>query len=460
VTVDLRGRVTTVNPAASAMFGSRERLVGTSLLTLPAVRSSGLSQHLSGTLRTGASVHPPALPYVAAGGHRALLLDVQVLPLGGAGDRPHGALLLCRDLSGWAADTERAWLFYQSFLHSHEAMEVTDRNGVLVDVNPAFERIYGYPRAELIGQRPKVVRSGMTPPEVYQEMWRQLLDPTVGRWSGEIINRDRGGRDHPVLLTINALRNDVGEITHYIGVATDLSEQKEFERQVARADRLASLGQLSAGVAHELNTPLANIMLIAESLHRKAPNPWVAQRAEAITKQVEGAGRIVAGLLDFSRHHPPEVGEVDLAAAVTEAIDFTRGKLSPDVEIRSEGPTGPLFVRGDRVQLLQVFVNIINNASDAMGGRGILTILLGRDERETWVRFLDTGPGIPPEVLPHIFEPFFTTKIDGKGTGLGLAIVHGIVRSHGGTVDVETEMGKGTSFTIRLPTPHPDGPSA
>jgi len=456
VTVDAEGLLTTVNPAGHAMFGSTDRMLGRSLLTLPTMVSSGLTKHVRAALRSGTPAHLSEFPYTSFSSGRALVLDVHVLPLRSATGGRHGALLLFQDTTNWVQEIERARLFYQSFLHSHEAMEVTDRSGIIVDVNPAFERIYGYARAELIGQKPRIVRSAKTSPGVYAAMWAALVDPAVGRWAGEIVNQDRAGREHPVFLTINALRNEAGEITHFIGVATDLSERKEFERQVARADRLASLGQLSAGVAHELNTPLANIMLMSESLRRKAPNPWVAGRAEAIMKQVEAAGRIVGGLLDFSRHHPPEVGRVDLGAAVAEAVEFARGKQSPDVAIVAEPPAGPLYIHGDRVQLLQVFVNIINNASDAMEGRGTLTIRAGLSAEDTWVSFADTGPGIPADVLPHIFEPFFTTKADGKGTGLGLAIVHGIVRAHGGRVEVSTKVGAGTTFTIHLPTPAPD----
>ncbi len=453
VTIDAQGHLTTMNPAARTLFGATDRLLGTDLLTLPTVESSGLDRHIASALHDGKPVHLTSFPYTSYSSGRSMIMDIEVLPLRPGPEGARGAILMFTDTTARTQEIDRARLFYQSFLHSHEAMEVTDRDGVLVDVNPSFERIYGYKREEAIGQKPRIVRSGSTPPEVYRGMWLALLDPTLGRWSGEIVNADRSGRDHPVFLTITALRDAAGDITHFLGVATDLSEQKEFERQVARADRLASLGQLSAGVAHELNTPLANIMLMAESLHRKAPNPWVAGRAEAITGQVEAAARIVGGLLDFSRHHPPETGEVDLVAAATEAVDFARGKQSPDVEIRAEHATGPLLVRGDRVQLLQVFVNIINNASDAMEGRGMLTIRSGGDDRNVWISFADTGPGIPPEVLPHIFEPFFTTKKDGKGTGLGLAIVHGIVHAHGGGVRVQTEVGKGTTFTIRLPRP-------
>ena len=289
VTVDHEGRLTTINPAARTLFGSTDRMVGTSLLTLPTMQSSGLDHHLAATLRSGTVAHLPAFPYTSFSSGRALILDVDILPLRHDAGRGRSALLIFNDTTERAQEVERARLFYQSFLHSHEAMEVTDRNGIIVDVNPAFERVYGYPRSELVGQKPRIVRSGKTSPETYRGMWIALLDPSVGRWAGEIVNEDRAGREHPVFLTITALRSAAGEITHFIGVATDLSQQKDFERQVARADRLASLGQLSAGVAHELNTPLANIMLMAESLKRKAPNPWVASRADSITTQVEAA---------------------------------------------------------------------------------------------------------------------------------------------------------------------------
>lgn len=349
---------------------------------------------------------------------------------------------------------QRERLFYQAFLHSSSAIEITDRAGVLVDVNPAFERMYGYTRAELIGHKPRIVRSPKTSASVYQTMWRDLLDPGKGEWSGEIINVDRDGREHPVLLTINSIRGEDGETTHFIGVATDLSDLKALQLQTVRAERLASLGQLAAGVAHELNTPLANIMLIAESLHRRAPNPWVSGRAESITAQVDAAARIVAGLLDFGRNHPPVVRDADLVALIHEAVEFVRGKQPPDVEIAEEDETAPLPVRVNRVQIIQVLVNILSNAYDAMDGRGRIDIRSRRTDGWAEVAIADNGPGIDPAVLPHIFEPFFTTKSEGKGTGLGLAICHGIVASHGGKIEVRTEPGAGATFLVRLPREH------
>ena len=455
ITVDGRGRITSANRAARELFGASEELLGTDLADRFPPEGDPVQRSLSAALREGLTAHLVAEPFTTPGTGRRRMLDLAVAPLEGTG-RLGGAVVVVTDVTERASELERARLFYQSFLHSHEAMEVTDREGVLVDVNPAFERIYGYPRADVVGQKPRLVRSQKTPPGVYESLWHNLLDPAVGRWSGEIVNLDRDGREHPVLLTINAIRNEAGAITHFIGVATDLSEQKAFELQVVRADRLASVGQLAAGVAHELNTPLANIMLIAESLHRRAPNPWVAGRADAITQQVDAAARIVGGLLDFSRHHPPRVADVDITAILHEAVTFAKGKQSLDVETVEAHELQPLWVRGERVQLLQVFVNLINNAFDAMENGGTLTVRSGREGAQAWVTVADTGTGIPPSVLPHIYEPFFTTKGDGRGTGLGLAIVHGIIQAHGGTIEVDSTVGVGTTFSVRLPLHVPE----
>lgn len=457
--VDEHGRITEANPAAVELLGGPGGLVGSRLAERFPHESAPVARSLAAALHERLPAHLVAVPFAAPDSERHRVLDVVVAPF--APPRPDaGAVVVITDVTERAEELARARLFYQSFLHSHEAMEVTDREGILVDVNPAFERIYGYARSEVVGQKPRIVRSPKTPPGVYQSLWSSLLDPAIGRWSGEIVNLDRNGAEHPVRLTINALRDESGAITHFIGVATDLSEQKAYELQVARTDRLASVGQLAAGVAHELNTPLANIMLIAESLHRRAPNPWVSGRADAITLQVEAAARIVGGLLDFSRHHPPRQSEVDVAAVAHEALEFARGKQSPDVEVEEAHAVEPLWVWGARVQLLQVFVNLINNAFDAMEGRGRLTVRSGLEDRTVWISFTDTGTGIPPSVLPHIYEPFFTTKPDGKGTGLGLAIVHGIVQAHGGSISVESTVGRGTTFRIRLPHHVPEGGDA
>jgi PAS domain S-box-containing protein len=383
-----------------------------------------------------------------------VLVEAEVHPLASAPGGPNRAAVVLHELSEELTEHERARLFYASFLTSTNAIEITDRNGVLVDVNPAFERIYGYSRAECIGRKPNIVRSKKTPTELYERMWADLGDPRQGSWSGEILNRDRKGRERTVFLTISAVRDESGAATHYVGVAVDLTEQRSWERHAAHTDKLASIGQLAAGVAHEINTPLANIMLIAEGIRRRSPDASTLRRAEAIAEQARIAGEIVRGLLDFARRGEPRISDLDLVSVTRETLAFLRGKQSADVDVEERYPAGPVPIAGDRSQLGQVLTNIINNAYEALehGGRIVVEVRATRDRAE--VEVIDSGPGISEDALPHIFEPFFTTKVEGKGTGLGLAICHGIVQAHRGTIRVRNVPGAGASFTISLPRPN------
>ena len=382
-------------------------------------------------------------------------LDVDVRPLPAREGQPARALLMVRDVTDRVEEEARARLFYASFRSSTNAIQLTDARGVMIDVNPAFERIYGYSREECVGKKPNLVRSRYTPPELYEQMWADLKDPERGYWSGEVLNRDRQGVERPVLLTITAIRGPDGEVTHYLGVAVDRSEQRNWEMRVAHSDRLASVGQLAAGVAHEINTPLANVMLIAESLRRRSPDPEVRGRLDTLIVQVEAAARIVRSLLDFARREEPRVADVDLVAVARESVSFVRGKQSPDVEIDEVYPPGGAPVLGDRGQLVQVVTNLLNNAYDAMTGKGTIRVEVRTRDRVAELEVTDHGPGIAPEAMGHIFEPFFTTKPEGQGTGLGLAVCHGLVQSHHGSIVARNLPGSGASFVVRLPLHEP-----
>ena len=400
-----------------------------------------------------------ALARPAAGGPRYVDASLSTVPP--AEGRAARLILVLVDASSRLREQQLARLHYEAFLTSSNAIEVTDRQGVLIDVNPAFERTYGYSRAECLGKSPNLVRSRRTGPELYARMWADLLDPARGYWSGELVNRDRWGRERPVFLTITAVKDDLGTTTHYVGVAVDLTEHKAWERVAAHSDRLASLGQLAAGVAHEINTPLANIMLVAESLRRRSPDAWTRGRAETIATQVEVAARIVRGLLDFSRRSEPQAARIDLTEVARESVHFLRGKQPADVELEERYPAEPLPILGDRNQLMQVLTNLLLNAYDAVEHspekRIVLEVRAGERGAEVEVR--DSGPGIPLEALPHVFEPFFTTKPEGRGTGLGLAICHGIVQAHGGTIVARNIRDSGASLLITLPlAPAPSTP--
>jgi two-component system, cell cycle sensor histidine kinase and response regulator CckA len=416
---------------------------GSWAMEIRAAVDAAIARGTSATFRSVRALHrqPPA----------SVFLDVDIRPIAAPPNSPAHAILMIRDVSDWVEEQTRARLFYESFRSSTNPMQLTDARGVMIDVNPAFERIYGYSREECLGRTPSLIRSPHTPNEVYEKMWADLLDPQRGYWSGEVTNRDRQGRERPVLLSITSIRGAVGEATHYLGVSVDLSEQRSWELRAAHTDKLASIGQLAAGVAHEINTPLASVMLVAESLRRRSQDPWVLARLDTMADQIEIAARIVRSLLDFARRTEPHIADIDLVEVARASVAFLRGKQSADVEIEEVYPPRAVPIAGDRGQLMQVVTNILNNAYDAMDGRGRVRISVRRQGRRAELEVVDQGPGIPPEVLQHIFEPFFTTKPEGQGTGLGLAICHGIVQSHHGTITARNVPGAGAGFLVSLP---------
>jgi PAS domain S-box-containing protein len=407
----------------------------------------GLRAALAQVRMTGQPARSGGLRWIRGDDPALLASDAEVFP------GPDFTLILrVAPANDGPVEPTRPDLFREAFLHSSSAMEIIDRAGRSIEVNPAYVRISGDRPAESPGPRPGLFRGGSTPPATEQALWSAVLDPARGAWQGELVHLDRWGREHPILLTVNGLRDPGGEVSHLVGVATDLSEWTGLQHQTLRTERLASMGQLAAGVAHELNTPLANILLIAESIQRRAPNPWVAARAASIAQQVDSAATIVAGLLEFGRDHPAVVREEDLGRLVDEAVGFVGGKRSVDVQVERSHDASGTTARVNRVQFVQVIVNLVNNAYDAMEGRGRLTIRTRTLGAWVEVEVQDSGPGVLPEVLPHLFEPFYTTKSEGKGTGLGLSICHGIVHAHGGTISVRSPPGEVATFVIRLPS--------
>ncbi len=452
--IEAPGRIVWANPAFFAATGRTPALLGQDLHALaeetgslgPPVRAAIDAAILRGEAASFESV--PARYREGPGG---VYLDLEVRPLPGRDGTGARALLLVSDSTSRFREHERARLYYESYLSSANAIEITDRSGVIVDVNPAFERIYGFQRKELLGKRPNIVRSKGTALDFYQRMWADLLDPQKGHWSGELTNRDRFGNERPVFLTITAVRNEAGATTHYVGVAVDLAELKAWQRSASHADKLASVGQLAAGVAHEINTPLANVMLVTESILRRTGDPWIRSRVETIASQVDVAARIVRGLLDFARRNEPNVTDLDLTSVVRESVGFLKGKQSAEVEVSEIYPELPVMIRGDRGQLTQVMTNLLNNAYEAMEGTGRLRISVRSGDGAAEIEVRDSGPGIPEAVLPHIFEPFFTTKPEGRGTGLGLAICHGIVQAHEGSISAHNAAEGGAVFQVLLP---------
>jgi PAS domain S-box-containing protein len=448
------GTIAWANPAYFETTGRGQHLVGIDfhdIMDLEGTWSPTIRTAMDTALRSRVGTSFRSIRADHRGESREVYFDVDIRPLERKPDEPVQALLMVRDVTDRVEQHDRARLFYESFRTSSNPMELTDAKGVLLDVNPAFERTYGYTRAECIGQTPRLVRSPQTSAELYRDMWEVLLDPARGSWSGELNNRDRAGRESPVLLTITAIRNGSGTVTHFLGAVVDVSELRRLEFEAVHADKLASIGRLAAGVAHEINTPLANIMMIAESLRMHSSDPFVLGRLGTMCEQIDVAAVIVGGLLDFARREPPHMSELDLVDVARSSVVFLKGKQSGGVEIEESYPPRAVRVLGDRGQLIQVLTNVLNNAYDAMNGHGSLRISVGIHGDRGEVEVVDQGPGILPEALPQVFEPFFTTKPEGEGTGLGLAISHGIVLAHHGEITARNVPGAGAGVLISLP---------
>jgi two-component system NtrC family sensor kinase len=230
-------------------------------------------------------------------------------------------------------------------------------------------------------------------------------------------------------------------------------ELRKTENQLIQSDKVASLGKLAAGVAHEINSPLTGILTYS-SLLLKAKKEGDPDREdlEVIVNETNRCKKIVKGLLDFARQTAPQKTLSDINEVINKSIDLVSHQASmQNVKIQKETEPNLPKTMIDVGQIQQVFINILLNAIEAMPQGGTLTVSSGMEDRMAAIRFADTGVGIPKEVLPKILDPFFTTKEQGKGTGLGLSVSYGIIERHRGKLEVKSQVGKGTTFTVKLP---------
>lgn len=262
-------------------------------------------------------------------------------------------------------------------------------------------------------------------------------------------------------------QREIGALAEgFNGMASALQErQRELrhrtEEQIGKAERLAMIGRLAAGVAHEINNPLGGIMLFSNLMLRKAPKQGTErENLERISNEAKRCQRIVQGLLDFARRRDPKVEVLDVREVIEKTLQLVENQaMFLNIELVRRYQDGCPSVRIDAGQIQQVLINLVVNAVEAMKGKGRLTISVGSEEAGGSVRLsvADTGCGISEENLERLFEPFFTTKEVGHGTGLGLSISRGIVENHGGSIWAESKVGEGTTFNIRLPVAGPAG---
>ncbi len=376
----------------------------------------------------------------------------------------HAIDMYCKDRQRQKAE-DMVRKLWRAVEQSADLVIITDRGGVIEYVNPAFEKLTGYPRSELIGQTPRIFKSGKHPIEFYQKMWQTILAGQVFR--GVMINRKRGGEFYFAEKMITPLRDNDGNITHFISNDRDITERRNLESQLQQAQKMDAIGRLAGGVAHDFNNLLMVISayseLTIEALSAEDPS---RRRVQEILSASRRAADLTRQLLAFGRKQMQSLQILNLNRVLEEIGRMLPRLIGEDIQLVFTPDPGLEKVKADPVQIEQVVMNLAANARDAMphGGKLIIETMNVRVDTDyvatrpvvvagdyVLLVISDTGQGIAPEHLANIFEPFYTTKEEGMGTGLGLATVYGIIKQSGGFIWVYSELGLGTTFKIYLP---------
>ena len=375
--------------------------------------------------------------------------------------------LYLRDLTD-RINIERELQKTNAFLHniirsSVDGIVVVDPKGVPLIFNEGAERILGYQAEEIIGN-PENFRK-FYPYQAAAEMMRRMRSDEYGPPDKLNTTRitfvNKSGEEVPVNFSATIIR-ERGQEVGSVGIFSDLREilkvHQELEAaqsQLLHTEKIASLGRMAAGVAHEINNPLAGILIYAELLRRDLDDESAyRENLDIIINQTMRCQQIVTRLLDFSRQSLGQKRLFDANDLINRCVELiSHQAFFHNIKVVRHLEPGLPQIIGDPGQLQQVFTNLLLNAADAMRGSGVITIATQPAPHGEGVvlKFMDTGSGIPPDIIDKIFEPFFTTKPPGKGTGLGLSIVYGVIQRHGGSIEAESRPGDGTTFTIRLP---------
>ena len=378
---------------------------------------------------------------------------------------------ILRDISREKETELERDLLFAAVEQSDSLVLVTDREGRTTYANPAFEAITGYSRGEVRGKNPRTLLGGPEREKSDQGMWEALLAGET--WHEEFHNRRKDGTPFVTRASVSPIHNSRGKITHMVGISQDITAEKEMEGQLRQMQKMETVGQLTGGIAHDMNNILTAVTSFA-SLAGGSLQPGQEEVARDL-KEVEAAARrgseLIRKLLTFSRREFLRVRALDAEQVMLGVEGMIRRILPESLQVQMQVLGGEAWCRADEGAVEQVLVNLATNARDAMSGKGELLFRLDTvDVREVpaeashrpdpgrfvRIRVRDTGAGMSEAVKERLFEPFFTTKEPGKGTGLGMAVIHGLVGQQGGFITVESAPGTGTEVGVHLPATRPD----
>jgi len=378
-----------------------------------------------------------------------------------------GIVSVCTDISVRQQREEELSKLKQAIEHAGESVLITDTDGLIEYVNPAFTTITGYTAGEVIGRTPAILNSGKQNKSFYKRFWRKIRAGKI--WQGSLVDRRKDGSLYPALMSVSPVFDAQGSITHFVSIQQDMSEQKELEQKFQQAQKMEALGTLVGGIAHDFNNVLAgmmgNLYLIKQQLPAESD---VQEKVLRIEKAGFHAADMIKQLLAFARKRENTFSVIPIVTFAKEAMKLARTSIPENIAMITGFSNPDLKVLGDGTQIQQAMLNLIVNASHALQGVAEPEISLSIEMYKPDEEFIfvhpemeesnliclsvsDNGCGIKKDHLSHIFEPFFTTKDEGMGSGLGLAMVYGAMQSHSGVVEVDSTPGRGTTVSLYFP---------
>lgn len=488
ISLDAEARVLAINRQAGRLLGAIERdTLGLHLTQFFSATGHGrLTNLLMRSAVAQVFGRKPEVFERVSSGTQVRYLEASATPIAYQAER-RGYMVILQDVT----ERERAQLHRRknealmrtlssALEQAADSVMITDALRVIEYVNPAFESLTGYSKSEAIGQETYFLRSGVQDKEFYGKLWETIS--SGGIYRGVLINRKKDGEEYHEEKTITALRNHEGEITHYVSTGHDITDRVNAEKaasihqaELAHVSRISTLGEMTSGLAHELNQPLCAITTYAQTCLRvirceqsdvqREPGREPGNQnnraklrygLEQVVKQAALADAIFGRLRNFARKRVLPRRAVSMTEIIGEVANLSQPELSQNhVTLRVEQDAGRHIVTVDPIQIEQVLLNLIRNSMDAMSNlppdrRRISVYLTGVGRgKEVKVALSDCGGGCSGEVVERLFEPFYTTKANGLGIGLGIS--QSIIESHGGRLFLERNSSAGATFSFMLP---------
>jgi PAS domain S-box-containing protein len=461
--IDTAGIVRLWNPASERVFGWTAAEAVGGLLPYLGDENRGEHEAIERRVLAGGMISGMEITRRRRDGS-AIDLTLYVAPLHDAAGRVIGNVALLEDITE-RRRREKQWRELSAAMeHAPDTIVVTDADRRITWVNPTFESVTLWSRTDAVGKTPRILRSGLQDDAFYASMWKTVFSGAV--WHGRMVNRRRDGTLYHEDETIAPIKGGDGATIGYVGIGRDVTAEVKLEASLRQAQKMEAIGQLAGGVAHDINNMLQVIGGYLEVIGLQGggrPLPHL----EEIRRATDRAARLTQQLLAFSRRQDLQLRPLDLNDLVSNAMEMIRRLVGEHVRLVFRPGSGLSAVNADAGQLEQVLMNLCLNARDAMPSGGDLLIVTEEVRLDDAFASLhpgsfrgqaallsvsDTGVGVDEETRGRLFDPFFTTKEEGRGTGLGLSVVYGIVKQHGGYIDVESAQGRGTTFRVYLPT--------